>query len=73
MLKATREPIENHLLVLELGGGIWIPGMPTAPDIVHKEWRHTWKLSMNEQLVNVEPEDKAWAGCYVALKTYHPP
>ena len=36
MMRAGREPIANYLLVLELGGGIWVPGMPTASDVVHQ-------------------------------------
>ena len=30
MIRATREPMENHLLVLELSSGIWMPGLPSA-------------------------------------------
>ena len=67
-MKAAWEPVKNHLLVLELGGGIRIPGVPTASDMVHQVWRHTWRLSMNGQLVDAEPEDKAWVGHHVALK-----
>ena len=63
----------NHLLVLELGGGIWIPGMPTASDVVHQVWRHTWRLSMDGQLVDMQAEDKACAGHHVAPETCHPP
>ena len=73
MMKAARESIENHLLELELGGGIWIPGVPTASDVVHKVWRHTWRLSMDRQLVDAEPENKAWTGCYVTFETCHLP
>ena len=36
MMRAAREPVENHPLVLELGGGIWIPGVPTTHDVVHQ-------------------------------------
>ena len=49
MMRAAQEPVENHLLVLELGGGIWIPGVPTALDVVNQVWRHTWRLSMDER------------------------
>ena len=30
MMRAAKEPVENHLLVLELGGGIWMPSLPTG-------------------------------------------
>ena len=73
MLRATREPIANHTLVLELGGGMWVPGIPAASDVVHQILRHTWRLSMDGQLVDVEPEDKAWTGYHVAPETCHPP
>ena len=73
MMQTAWEPIENHLLVLELGGGIWIPGLPNAHDVVHQVWRHTLRLSMDRQLVDAELEDKAWAGHGIAPETCHLP
>ena len=55
----TQEPVENHLLVLELGGGIWIPRVPTATEAFDRVFRHTWRLSMNGRLVDAELKDKA--------------
>ena len=41
MMQAAREPVENHLLVLEMGGGIWVPGMLTATKAIDQVCRHT--------------------------------
>ena len=67
MIRAAREPMENHLLVLELGGGIWIPGRPTATKSVYRTSMHMWRLSMDGQVVDAEPEDKVWGGYHLAL------
>ena len=62
MMWAAWEPEENHLLVLELDSGIWIPGVPTTLETIDQVCRHTWRLSMDRHLVDAEPEDKAWGG-----------
>ena len=66
MMRAAWEPVENHLLVLELGGGVWMPGLPTGTQLSSQTYRHTWRLSMNGQLVDAEPEDKVWIGYRLA-------
>ena len=58
MMRATREPVENHLLVLEMGGGICDPGVPTDTQASLQVCRHAWRLSMDRRLVDAEPEDK---------------
>ena len=73
MIRATREPMENHLLVLELGGRVWIPGWPTPTKFVHNISRHRWRLSMDKRLVDAEPEDKVWSGYRCAWGVCFPP
>ena len=58
MMQTTREPVENHLLVLELGGGVWMPRLPTTTKSTYNICKHTWRLSMDGQLVDAEPENK---------------
>ena len=62
MICATREPVENHLLVLKLGGVIWMPGLPSATESTYNICRHRWRLSMDGRVVDAEPEDKVWSG-----------
>ena len=73
MIWAALEPMENHLLVLELGGGIWMPGLPTATESTYNICRHMWRLSMDKWVVDTEPEDKVWSGYHLAWATCTPP
>ena len=73
MIRAAREPMENHLLVLELGGGIWMPGLPSATESTYNICRHRWRLSMDGRVVDAEPEDKVWSGYSIAWATCAPP
>ena len=73
MIRATREPMENHPLVIELGGGIWMPGLPTTNESTYNICRHRWRLSMDGQVVDAEPEDKVWSGYRHAWATCTPP
>ena len=73
MMRDARELVQNHFLVLELGSGTWIPGVHIALKAVDQVCRHTWRLSMDGQQVDVELEDKVWAGYHVAPETCHPP
>ena len=60
MMRAAWEPMENHLLVLELGGGIWMSGLHTTTKSTYNICRHRWRLSMDGWVVDAEPEDKVW-------------
>ena len=73
MIWAAQEPMKNHLLVLELGGGIWIPGLPTSTQSSLQTCRHTWRLSMDGWVVAAESEDKVWSGYHLAWVTCTPP
>ena len=73
MMWGAQEPVENHLLVLELDGGIWMPGLPSATESTYNICRHRWRLSMDGRVVDAEPEDKVWSGYHLAWSTCIPP